>query len=75
MPKNKPPIKWQESEASLWRLSTGPRIVIARSEATWESREGSADSYNAALKWYAPIASVAAFPERHWQLQIYRQYR
>ena len=70
MPKNRPPIKWQESEARLWRLSTGPRIVIARSEATWESREGSADSYNAALKWYAPIASVAALSKRLRQLQV-----
>ena len=70
MPKNRPPIKWQESEVSLWRLSTGPLIVIARSEATWESREGSADSYNAALKWYAPIASVAALSKRLRQLQV-----
>ena len=70
MPKSKPPIKWQESEARLWRLSTGPRIVIARSEATWESREGSADSYNAALKWHAPIASVAALSKRLRQLQV-----
>ena len=73
MPKNRPPIKWQESEVSLWRLSTGPRIVIARSEATWESREGSADSYNAALKWYAPIASVAALSKRLRQLQVSQQ--
>ena len=70
MPKNRPPIKWQEPEARLWPLSTGPRIVIARSEATWESREGSADSYNAALKWYAPIASVAALSKRPRQLQV-----
>ena len=42
-----------------------PRIVIARSEATWQSREGSAVSYRLPLKWHAPIASVAALSERH----------
>ena len=73
MPKNRPPIKWQESEVSLWRLSTGPRIVIARSEATWESREGSADSYQLPLEWYAPIASVAALSKRLRQLQVSQQ--
>ena len=31
----------------------------------WQSREGSAVSYRLPLKWYAPIASVAALSERH----------
>ena len=36
----------------------------------WQSREGTGDSHRPPLKWYAPIASVAALSERHWQLQI-----
>ena len=31
----------------------------------WQSREGTADSYRPPLKSHAPIASVAALPERH----------
>ena len=37
---------------------------------TWQSREGTCSSYKPPLKWCAPIASVAALSERHWQLQI-----
>ena len=29
----------------------------------------------AAVKTYRPIASVAALSERHWQLQILKQFR
>ena len=36
----------------------------------WQSREGTCSSYKPPLKWCAPIASVAALSERHWQLQI-----
>ena len=31
----------------------------------WQSREGTADSYRPPLKCHAPIASLAALPERH----------
>ena len=33
-------------------------------QPTWQSREGTGDPYRLLIKWYAPIASVAAFPER-----------
>ena len=36
------------------------RLVIPRSEATWESRGGTAVLYRLSIKRYAPIASVAA---------------
>ena len=36
------------------------RLVIPRSEATWESRVGSCSPYRLSIKRYAPIASVAA---------------
>ena len=41
----------------------------------WQSREGTGDSHRPPLKWYAPIASVAALSERHGQLQIWRHSR
>ena len=41
----------------------------------WQSREGTGDSHRPPLKWYAPIASVAALSERHGQLQIWRYSR
>ena len=41
-----------------WREAN--RLVIPRSEATWESRRGTVDSYRLSTKRYAPIASVAA---------------
>ena len=36
----------------------------------WQSREGTGDSHRPPLKWYAPIASVAALSERLVHLQI-----
>ena len=36
----------------------------------WQSRGGTADSYRLPLKWYTPIASVAALSERLVHLQI-----
>ena len=45
-----------------WREAN--RLVIPRSEATWESREGTADLERLSLKWHAPIASVAAVSDR-----------
>ena len=36
------------------------RLVIPRSEATWESRGGSCSPYRLSLKQRAPITSVAA---------------
>ena len=56
-----------------WREAN--RLVILRSEATWESREGTADLERLSLKWHAPIASVAAVSDRLWQLQIWRYFR
>ena len=41
----------------------------------WQSREGTDDLYRPPLKWYVPIASVAALSERHGQLQIWRHSR
>ena len=41
----------------------------------WQSREGTCSLYKLLLKRCAPIASVAALPERHWQLQILKQFR
>ena len=45
------------------------RLVIPRSEATWQSREGICSSYKPPLKWCVPIVSVAVLPKRHavWQ--------
>ena len=40
-----------------------------------QSRGGTYSSYRPPLKWYAPIASVAALSERHGQLQIWRHSR
>ena len=39
------------------------------------ARRNAADSNGPPLKWYAPIASVAALSERHGQLQIWRHSR
>ena len=41
-----------------WREAN--RLVIPRSEATWESRVGSCSPYRPSLKQRAPITSVAA---------------
>ena len=41
-----------------WREAN--RLVILRSEATWESRVGSCSPYRPSLKQRAPITSVAA---------------
>ena len=41
----------------------------------WQSREGTRSSYRLTIKTYKPIASVAAFPERLWQLQLSGKYR
>ena len=41
-----------------WREAN--RLVIPRSEATWESRVGSCSPYRPLLKQRAPITSVAA---------------
>ena len=39
------------------------------------ARRTAADSNGLPTKTYKPIASVAALPERHWQLQILKQFR
>ena len=39
------------------------------------ARRTAADSNGLPAKTYKPIASVAALPERHWQLQILKQFR
>ena len=36
---------------------------------------GTCNSYRLPAKTHKPIASVAALPERHWQLQIWRHSR
>ena len=38
------------------------RLVIARSKATWQSREGTSSSCKVSIKTHRPIASAAAFP-------------
>ena len=38
--------------------------------AACRSRRCNGDSYRPLLKWYVPIASVAALSERPWQLQV-----
>ena len=43
--------------------------------AACRSRRYAADPNRLSLKWYAPIASVAALSERHGQLQIWRHSR
>ena len=51
------------------------KFVIARPSAgPWQSREGTADANQLPIKWYAPIASVAALSERHADRQ-YLQHR
>ena len=54
------------------------RLQVCHCEAPagpWQSREGTADANQLPIKWYAPIASVAALSERLWQLQIWRHAR
>ena len=53
------------------------RLQVCHCEAPagpWQSREGTADANQLPIKWYAPIASVAALSERHADRQ-YLQYR
>ena len=62
----------REAPADRYReheKSKRSRFVIARSEATWQSREGTYSSYRPSLKQRATIVSAAALPERHgdWQ--------
>ena len=78
MPKNRPPIKWQEpgakhrrnQQAVVKMMAQAPICHCEGALRPWQSRAGTADSYNAALKWYAPIASVAALSKRLRQLQV-----
>ena len=53
------PLKWKTPPICHCEAPTGP----------WQSRAGTCSPYKPPLKRYAPIASVAAFPERHagWQ--------
>ena len=58
----------REAPADRYReheKSKRSRFVIARSEATWQSREGTYSSYRPSLKQRATIVSAAALPERH----------
>ena len=57
------------------KMEPVPGFVIARSEATRQSREGTCSPYRSPLKWHAPIASVAALIERLWQLHISEHHR
>ena len=43
------------------------RIVIARSEATWQSREGTCSPYRPSLKWYALPNCHCEGASRPWQ--------
>ena len=62
---NRLSLKWQ----------TPPICHCEGALRPWQSREGTGDSHRPPLKWYAPIASVAALSERHGQLQIWRHSR
>ena len=42
---------------------------------TWQSREGTADLERLSLKWYVPIASVAAVSDRHADWQVIGWHR
>ena len=59
------PLKWKKLSTCHCEGALRP----------WQSREGTGDSHRPPLKWYAPIASVAALSERHGQLQIWRHSR
>ena len=60
-----------EAPAGPWR----PEREARGSALGVQSREGTADANQLPIKWYAPIASVAALIERLWQLQIWRHAR
>ena len=54
--------------------SPGGIFLFCRGAAC-RSRRYALDPNRLSLKWYAPIASVAALSERHGQLQIWRHSR
>ena len=61
---------------AIVKMVNAPQIVIARALcARGNLGGGTTDSYRLPLKWYAPIASVAAVSDRHWQLQISGHHR
>ena len=55
---------WQSMIAAPIQRCKVLGFVIARSEATWQSREGTYSLHRLPIKTYNPIASVAALSER-----------
>ena len=60
----------RNQQAAVKMVETKGLSLRGGRRPTWQSREGTCSSYKPLLKWCAPIASVAALSERHWQLQI-----
>ena len=65
-----PALHLRNQQAVVKMVETKGLSLRGGRRPTWQSREGTCSSYKPPLKWCAPIASVAALSERHWQLQI-----
>jgi hypothetical protein len=58
------------SERAIVKTATAPTCHCEEAQPTWQSREGTSNSYKVPIKTYQPIASVAALSERlaGWQV-------
>ena len=65
-----PALHLRNQQAAVKMVETKGLSLRGGRRPTWQSREGTCSPYKPLLKWCAPIASVAALSERHWQLQI-----